>query len=167
MARYDRIDKRTNVKAQFHGQKLASKRWCGQNNNFLKISKPRRFENLFRFIGDQKSDFGYPLNSIPAEEWVLVNSTDNISINSLAEWPEMSLLKGKMCSDRPDMPLMFEVYDYKTNSGSHELVGGAVLTYNELIKKVGLNISLVGRDGKNQGELIIRSFSESKFQFNH
>ncbi len=75
----------------------------------------------------------------------------------------MEILKSVLCSNRPDMPLKFEVWDYATNSGNHKLVGGTIMTYNEILKKVKTSVPLIIANGKQQGTLSIEFFSESRF----
>lgn len=166
LARYDRIEKSTLVELELHGLNLASRRWCGENNNFLKIYKPRKFENVVRLLNGQTSNFGYPLLAVPPEEWVLVYESDRVSKNKLANWPIFTLQKSKLCSMKPEMPLKFEVFDYKTNMGNHNLVGGAILTYNQLKGGAGTWMDIFDARSKIGGRLAIKTYSESRFYFN-
>lgn len=144
LARFDRIERSVNVKLTIHGKKLASKRWCGANNNMLEIYKPKS--------STASTDFqDYLTCKIPESDWVLVERTDHISNNALAAWPTFSIQKSKLCSNDDSMPLLFKVMDYKTNSGDHKLVGAQVISYRDLKNKVNAGpITLQKKDRTNQ-----------------
>ncbi len=70
--------------------------------------------------------------------------------------------KSILCSNHSDMPLKFEVWDYATNSGNHKLVGGVIMTYSEILKRVKTSVYLIVANNKQQGTLFIEAISEGK-----
>ena len=137
LVRFDQIQENITIKFSVQGQKLASKRWCGQNNNMLEIYKPKGHQTIGQFIGNQTNNFEYLSCRIPENEWILVHRSEFINNNSLASWNPIVIQKSKLCSNMDNLPLLFKVMDYATNSGNHKLVGGAVLTFQELKQTSG------------------------------
>lgn len=137
LVRFDKIEKLTTIKLTVQGHNLAKKRFCGQNNNMLEIYKPKGHQTIGQFIGDQSNNFDFLNSKIPESEWTLVHRSEIINSNSLASWNPIVIQKSKLCSNMDNLPLLFKVMDYATNSGNHKLVGGAVLTFQELKQTSG------------------------------
>jgi hypothetical protein len=163
LARFDRIERSTSVKLTLQGRKLASKRWCGANNNMLEIYKPK--SSVSQFIGEQKGNIDYLTSKIPESDWILVERTDHIARNDLAVWQPFTLQKSKLCSNDDDLPLLFKVMDYKTNSGNHKMVGAMIATYRELKSRLNSgNIVLQKKDRTDQrGWLEVTGLAEGSF----
>jgi hypothetical protein len=164
LARFDRIERSTNLTISFQGESLASKRFCGANNNMLEIYKPKNIHTISQTIGNQKGGFDYLSFNISESEWVLVERTEHINRNDLAKWPDFKIQKSKLCSSNDDIPLLFKVMDYKTNSGNHKLVGATILTLNEIRNGQSAlkQFQLFKKGRQNRGFLKATVFKEGK-----
>lgn len=162
LVRFDQISKNTTITMAVHGHRLASKRFCGQNNNMLEIYKPKGVQTIGQFIGEQTNNFDYLTCPIPESEWILVHRTEVINNNALASWDPIVIQKSKLCSDQDCLPLLFKVMDYATNSGNHKLVGATIMTFQEIrdahAYQTSKEISKKGRS--NRGCLVIPSLKE-------
>jgi hypothetical protein len=153
LARFDRIERNTTVQLKVQGRRLASKRWCGANNNMLEIYKlkPSANRGITDFLSCQATE----------ADWILVERSEQVANNQLAAWKPMALHKSKLCSNDEDTPLLLKVMDYRTNNGDHKLVGGAVLTYRQLKARAANGaIELQKKDRKDRGTLEVVSLEE-------
>ena len=155
MVRFDRIDKLIMVKLNVQGHRLAKKRFCGENNNMLEIYKPRGAQTIGQYIGEQTSNFDFLNSKIPDSEWILVHRSEVINSNALASWSSIAIPKSRLCSDNDNLPLLFKVLDYATNSGNHKLVGGTILTLEEIknTNQAKSSKQIFKKDRSNRGTL--------------
>ena len=164
MVRFDQIEKNVTVKLAVQGNNLASKRWCGQNNNMLEIYKPKGALTIGQYIGTQTGGFDFLTCSIPESEWILVHRSEIVNNNALASWSPIAIQKSKLCSNDENLPLLFKVMDYKTNSGNHKLVGGTILTYQEIRDSNSSrnNREIFKKNRPNRGNLTFPTLVEGK-----
>ena len=162
LARFDRIQgKGSALGFTIQGESLASKRFCGANNNMLEVYKPKNLHVLPQYIGQQTEKFDFLTCKIPESEWILVTRTEFVNRNDKAEWQQIQVQKSKLCNDIDSLPLLFKVMDYKTNSGSHKLVGATILTLQEI--RAGHPIArheISKPQRKNRGFIKVTSITE-------
>ena len=157
LARFDRIQgKGSALGFTIQGESLASKRFCGANNNMLEVYKPKNLHVLPQYIGQQTEKFDFLTCKIPESEWILVTRTEFVNRNDKAEWQQIQVQKSKLCNDIDSLPLLFKVMDYKTNSGSHKLVGATILTLQEIRAghPIAAGVCFVVHDLKQQRQTI-------------
>lgn len=164
LVRFDQISKNTTITLAVQGQRLASKRFCGQNNNMLEIYKPKGAQTVGQFIGEQTGNFDYLTCPIPESEWILVHRTEFINNNALATWAPIVIQKSKLCSDQDCLPLLFKVMDYATNSGNHKLVGATIATFQEIRDSAAYqnNREIYKKGRPNRGCLAFPTLKEGK-----
>lgn len=162
LARFDKSIVNCDVKLSIFGHSLHKRHWCGSNNNFLEIFKPK--ESAFREKNQNGLTEGFNAVNlpIPDHDWVLVHRSDFINKNEVCNWKEFSGKKSKLATGNENLPLKINVMDYMKNNGNHKLVGTTMKTIAELKQAFDAKSLLeITKDGKGKrGYLSVQNYTE-------
>lgn len=164
--RFDRKVKSSLIQLRVQGEKMASRRFCSDNNNALEVYKPKSLAHLRKAVGDKTENFDLAGALLPEDQWVLVHRSEAINYNPLVIWKSFDIDSSCLISGLKDLPLKLVVKDYALRSGRHKVVGWALRTFNELISawqnKETEAIPLHDERGRAAGFLRIMELSQSR-----
>ena len=165
---YDSTIKSSLLQIRFQGERMKQMRFCSNNMNVLEIFKPKSKPQVHKEYGDKTGDFDFAACPIPESDWILIARTEVVNFNQLVIWRQLDINTNKLCYGDLNFPIKFVVKDYAMNSGSHKIVGGAVLTLNELVRefenRTFSSIKLTNQANKVTGFLKVMSFTLSKLR---